>query len=58
MIEYDTVTDEKGNQVFGEVPGECYMWCFKAENRDRPLTVKIGKTGETQSIEDYLYKVD
>lgn len=58
MIEYDRVFNDKDVQIFGDIPGEVYMWCFRKENRDRNLTVVKGKTGEPQSIEDYLFKVD
>lgn len=58
MIEYDCVIDENGRRVFGEIPGEVYMWCFRKENRESNLTVKIGRTGEEVSVEDYLYKVE
>ena len=58
MILYDMVIDEKGLRVFGEVPEEVYMWCFRPENRDRKLTVIVGKTAETLTIEDYLYKTN
>ena len=57
MILYDKVFDANGVQVFGDSPSEVYMWCFRAENRDRTLTVLVAKTGETQTIQDYLYKV-
>ena len=57
MIEYDRVIDEKGAQVFGDIPGEVYMWCFRKENREANLKVIIGRTGESQSVDDYLFKV-
>jgi hypothetical protein len=56
-MEYDRVIDENGVQVFGDIPGEVYMWCFRKENREADLRVIVSRTGETQSIEDYLYKV-
>lgn len=56
MIEYDKVFDEKGVQVFGDIPGEVYVWCTRKENRDRKLTVWKSKTGLEEPIQDYLYK--
>lgn len=57
QILYDRVFNADNVQVFGEIPGECYMWCFRKENREAELTVVIGKTGEKVSVEDYLFKV-
>jgi hypothetical protein len=57
IILYDIVLNENGDTIFGEVPGECYMWCFRKENRDRAWTVIVGRTGEELTIQDYLFKV-
>jgi hypothetical protein len=58
QILYDRVIDTRNVQVFGDVPGEVYMWCHRKENRYSDLRVIIGKTGETVPVEDYLYKVE
>lgn len=57
-ILYDRVFDEEGNLIFGEVPGEVYMWCYRIENRNRNLWVENSKTGEIEAVQDYLFKVE
>jgi hypothetical protein len=58
LVEYDRVINAANVQVFGDVPGEVYMWCFRKENREANLRVIVSKTDETVSVEDYLYKVE
>lgn len=59
VIEYHCVIDDKGYQVFGEVPNEVYMWLFSPRQRRElsRFTVLKRPSMEKESAEDYLFKV-